>query len=225
MRTEADTGTGHVIADAGPDASIESTADATAARDAAKRPGRPRSERVDQAIIEAALEAFAERGVEGVSCEDVATRAGVGKAALYRRWPGKEELLIAALAALKSPLPRPRGESARDDLTAMLDVMARDSDDPRYARQFALLHGEGERYPRLIARYKQTVVEPRREMIRSVLRRGVETGEFRPDIDIEIAMLTLTGAVMSRGKHDSTEAAPDFAARVVDQVLQGIGVR
>jgi AcrR family transcriptional regulator len=225
MDTQADTEAGHVIANAGPDVSTEGTADATAARDAAKRPGRPRSERADQAIIEAALEAFAERGVEGVRCEDVAARAGVAKATLYRRWPGKEELLIAALAALRSPLPPPRGASVREDLTTMLDVMARDSDDPRYARQFALLHGEGERYPRLIARYKQTVVEPRREMIRSVLRRGVQTGELRPDTDIEIAMLTLTGAVMSRGKHDTKEAAPDFASRVVHQVLRGIESR
>ena len=55
----------------------------------------------------------------------------------------------------------------------MLDVMADDADDPRYAQQYALLHGEGERYPRLVARYKEQVVEPRRELIRSVLRRGI----------------------------------------------------
>jgi AcrR family transcriptional regulator len=194
------------------------------AQDAAKRPGRPRSERAEQAIIDAALEAFAERGVEGVRCEDVAARAGVGKATLYRRWPGKEELLIAALAALKSPLPAPRGESVRDDLTAMVEVMARDSDDPRYARQFAMLHGEGERYPRLLARYRDTVVEPRREIMRQVLRRGIGTGELRPDTDVEVAVLTVTGAVMARGKDEPAQRAPDFAARVVDQLLRGIAL-
>jgi AcrR family transcriptional regulator len=194
------------------------------AQDAAKRPGRPRSERAEQAILDAALDAFAERGVDGVRCEDVAARAGVGKATLYRRWPGKEDLLIAALAALKSPLPAPRGESARDDLTAMVEVMARDCDDPRYARQFAMLHGEGERYPRLMARYKETVIEPRREIIRQVIRRGIDAGEFRPDTDIEIAMLTLTGAVMARGKDVPAQAAPDFAIRVIDQLLRGIAV-
>jgi len=196
--------------------------EAETTRDAAKRPGRPRSERAEQAILDAALDAFAECGVEGVRCEDVAARAGVGKATLYRRWPGKEELLLAALAALKSPLPVPRGESVRDDLAAMVEVMARDSDDPRYARQFAMLHGEGEHYPRLKARYIETVVEPRREAIRQVIRRGMEAGELRPDTDIEIAMVTLIGAVMARGKHEFPEAAPDFAMRVVDQLLRGI---
>jgi AcrR family transcriptional regulator len=195
------------------------------ARDSARRPGRPRSERAEQAILDAALEAIAERGVEGVHCEDVAARAGVGKATLYRRWPGKEDLLIAAFGSLKSPLPEPKGESVREDLVAMLDVMARDADDPRYARQFTLLHGEGQCYPRLMARFKDEVVEPRRELIRSVLRRGIATGELRPDIDVEIAMLTLTGAVLSREKHDSHPAEPGFATRVVDELLRGFAVR
>jgi AcrR family transcriptional regulator len=199
---------------------IENLAAGTA-RDA-RRPGRPRSERAEQAILDATLDAIGECGIDGVRCEDVAARAGVGKATLYRRWQGKEELLIAAFASLKSPLPEPRGVSVREDLTAMLGVMAADADDPRYAQQFALLHGEGQRYPLLVARYKEEVVEPRRELIRSVLRRGIETGELRADIDIEVAMLALTGAVMARGKHDMTPAEPGFGGRVVDELLRGL---
>lgn len=205
---------------------LPAAGEAARAGGAPKRPGRPRSERAEQAIIEAALAAFAEHGADGVRCEDVAARAGVGKATLYRRWPGKEDLLIAALAAMKRPLPEPSGKDVRGDLIAMLQTMARDSDDPRFARQFALLHGEGERYPRLIARYKEAVIEPRRELVRTALRQGIANGQLRSGIDVEVAMLTLTGAVMSRGKHDTVAASPaDFAARVVDQVLQGIAAR
>ena len=194
------------------------------APDAARRPGRPRSERAEQSIIEATIEALAERGIDGVHCEDVAARAGVGKATLYRRWGGKEDLLIAAFAAMKHPLPEPRGESARADLIALLAVIAADADDPRFAQQYALLHGAGERYPRLVARYREQVVEPRRELVRVVLRRGIETGELRADIDVEVAMLMLTGAVMARGKHDPTPAAPGFVDRAVDELLRGIAV-
>ena len=222
MRTQADQVDSDVAASVAGTAQDAAT---DAATGAVRRPGRPRSERAEQAILDATLEAIAERGVDGVGCEDVAARAGVGKATLYRRWPGKEDLLIAAFASLKSPLPEPRGESVREDLIAMLDVMANDADDPRYARQFALLHDEGQRYPRLVKRYKEQVVEPRRELIRSVLRRGVATGELRADTDIEIAMLALTGAVMARGKHDSAPAEPCFATRVVDELLRGIGAR
>src|SRR6202453_2480352 len=159
---------------------------------AARRPGRPRREQAEQAILEAAMEAVADRGIDGVSCEDVAARAGVGKATLYRRWPGKEDLLIAAFAALKRPIPQPRGESVRDDLIAMLEVVVGDADEPRYAQHYALLHAEGERYPRLVALYKERVVEPRLEAMRSVLRRGAANGELRPDLDLEVAVLALT---------------------------------
>jgi AcrR family transcriptional regulator len=195
------------------------------ARDGARRPGRPRSERAEQAIIDATIEAMGECGIDGVRCEDVAARAGVGKATLYRRWPGKEDLLIAAFAAMRRPLPEPRGESVREDLIRLLTVIAQDADDPRHAQQYALLHGAGERYPRLVARYKERVVEPRRELVRSVLRHGIETGELRGDTDVEVAMLLLTGAMMARGKHDSAPAAPGFVDRAVDELLRGIAAR
>ena len=68
-------------------------------------PGRPRSEEADRAIIDAALDLFAESGAGGLCIEAVAARAGVGKSTIYRRWPGKEDLLVDALATLKSPLP------------------------------------------------------------------------------------------------------------------------
>jgi len=197
----------------------------TAQAEEARKPGRPRSEQAEQAIIDAALELFAERGVEGVCVEAVAAKAGVGKATIYRRWPSKEELLIAALGSLKSPMPDPQGATVREDLVEMVDVMVRDAADPRYARQFAMLHGEGENYPKLMARYYETIVQPRREVIRAALRRGIDRGELRADLDVDVAMLTLTGTVMARGKHDPTPASPGFAARVVDELLAGMTPR
>jgi AcrR family transcriptional regulator len=190
-----------------------------------RKPGRPRSEQAEQAIIDAALELFAERGVEGVCVEAVAARASVGKATIYRRWTSKEDLLIAALGSLKSPMADPQGATVREDLIELLDVMLRDANDPRYARQFAMLHGEGERYPRLMARYYETLVQPRREVIKTVLLRGIERGELRADLDVGIAMLGLTGTVMARGKHDSTPASPGFTAQVVDELLRGMAPR
>ncbi len=190
-----------------------------------RRPGRPRSEDADRAIIDAALSLFAESGPEGLCIEKVAARAGVGKATIYRRWPGKEELLLDALAALRVPLPRPKGKSVRSDLIALLEAMGRESADPRRARQFALLHGEGAKYPRLIARYNETVVEPRREVIRSVLRRGVGTGELREGTDIEAAMFMLSGAVLIRSRFGLQPIEDGYARRVVDELLRGLASR
>ncbi len=191
-----------------------------------RRPGRPRSEQAEQAIIEATLDLFAEEGFEGVCVEAVAARAGVGKATIYRRWPHKEELLLAAFGSLKSPYPEPAGVSVRDDLLAMVKVMCADKADPRKARRYALLFGEGEKYPRLMARYMETVVEPRRDVMRAVIRRGIETGELRPDTDVEVALLALTGVVLAKEKSGDPDALNDeFAARVVDGVLLGLAAR
>src|SRR5262250_1415098 len=84
----------------------------------ARRPGRPRSERADQAILSAALDLFAECGPDALCIEQVAAKAGVGKATIYRRWPGKEEMLMDAVSMLRTQLPEPQGRSVRADLIA-----------------------------------------------------------------------------------------------------------
>jgi AcrR family transcriptional regulator len=209
-----------VILDQGPGTETE-----TGPAETSRRPGRPRSEQAEHAIIEATLDLFAERGFEGVCVEAVAARAGVGKATIYRRWPNKEELLLAALSSMKSPIPELKGVSVRDDLVAMLTVMAADKADPRKARRYALLLGEGQKYPRLMARYKETVVEPRHEALRAVIRRGIATGELRADTDVEIVRLVLTGTILAKEKSAAGELNGDFAARVVDELLLGLAPR
>jgi AcrR family transcriptional regulator len=149
----------------------------------------------------------------------------VGKATIYRRWPGKEDLLLDAIAALKAPLPEPAGRSAREDLVTLLGVMCSETADPRRARQFALLLGEGAKYPRLMARYMETVLEPRREVIRAVLRRGIAAGELRPDLDVDAALFMLTGAVVARRGHEQSAIPPDYPERVVDELLRGLAAR
>ena len=214
-----------VIVDQGPVADATAgTLDPPETR-RAKGPGRPRSEQAEQAIIEATLDLFAEQGFDGVCVEAVAARAGVGKATIYRRWANKEELLLAALGSMKSPYPEPGGVSVRDDLVAMLSVMCADMADPRKARRYALLLGEGERYPRLMARYKETVVQPRRELMRSVIRRGIASGELRAGTDEEIAVLALTGTVLAKGKEAGARLDGDLAARIVDELMLGLKAR
>jgi AcrR family transcriptional regulator len=189
------------------------------------RRGRPRSEQAERAIIDAALDLFAESGAEGLCIEKVAARAGVGKATIYRRWPGKEDLLLDALGALRAPLPEPKGESVREDLVTLLDAMRSEAVDPRQLRQVALLLGEGARYPRLIERYVETVVEPRRDIVRAVLRRGVATGELRDGTNIELAADMLTGAVLARTRLTHDRPDRGYARRVVDELLTGLASR
>jgi AcrR family transcriptional regulator len=188
--------------------------------------GRPRSMQAERAIIDAALDEFAEAGPQGLAIEKVAAKAGVGKATIYRRWPGKEDLLLDAISAMRTELPVPKGESVREDLASLLDAMSRESGDPRWARQFALLLGDGGAYPRLLERYLETVVEPRRESVRNVLRSGVATGELRQETNIEVAIDLLIGAVLARPRRGSRERADrGYARQVVDELLTGLASR
>jgi AcrR family transcriptional regulator len=189
-----------------------------------RRRGRPRSPEAEKAILAAALELFAERGPDALGIEQVAARAGVGKATIYRRWRGKEDMLLDAVGTLGSRLPVPQGRSVRADLIAILDWLCREAADPRRARLFALLQGEGARYPRLLARYRETVVEPRRELVSLVLRRGVATGELRENTDIDAAALLLNGAVFASMSGQAHADARD-ARRLVEELMRGLASR
>jgi AcrR family transcriptional regulator len=189
-----------------------------------RRRGRPRSALAEQAILTAALDLIAERGPEGLGIEQVAARAGVGKATIYRRWPGKEDMLLDAVGSLGSDLPVPQGRSVRADLVALLDSFCREAADPRRVRLFALLLGEGLRYPRLLARYTAAVVQPRQAVVASVLRRGLATGELREDTDIEAATFLLNGAVLaSMSRRENVDAR--YARRVVEELMRGLAAR
>ncbi|MGC9668548.1 TetR/AcrR family transcriptional regulator [Planosporangium sp. 12N6] len=196
----------------------------TAPADSDRRaPGRPRSARADEAIIAAVLDLFVEgHSAEAISVEAIAARAGVGKATIYRRWPNKEAVIVEAVASMKGPVPAVRGESVRDDLVALLARVSQQKDD-RAVKIMSCLLSEVQRSSTLQGCYRE-VVEPRRQMMREVLRRGMRTGELRPDLDVELALNLLAGPVLvhSMMRPDAEPPDEDLATRVVDAVLRGI---
>jgi AcrR family transcriptional regulator len=189
-----------------------------------RAPGRPRSERAAKAIIEATLDLLAEEGgVAGVSIEAVASRAGVGKTTIYRRWPNKEALIIDALAALKEPFPTPVGASVRDDLIAIARAFVADKADKKRLACYWSITGGAERYPDLITRFSREVIEPRRDVIRVVLRRGIASGELRPDLDVEVTLWLIMGALAQRARAFGAGPVPeDFPDRVIDALMTGL---
>jgi len=85
------------------------------------RGGRPRDESREQAILDAAIDLLAEVGYEGMSIEAVAVRAKSSKATIYRRWPGKAELVADAMRRRSEPILEdlPDTGSLRSDLLAL----------------------------------------------------------------------------------------------------------
>ncbi|HET8659783.1 MAG TPA: TetR/AcrR family transcriptional regulator [Micromonosporaceae bacterium] len=190
---------------------------------AARPPGRPRSARADEAIIEAVLDLLAEgTPVDALSIEAVAARAGVGKATIYRRWANKDALLLDAIRALKGVPPQPAGASLRDDLVALVGSINR-SQDRRALRVMPCLVPEVHRNPEHY-RIFQEMIEQRRDVMRGVLRRGVESGELRADLDVELALTLLTAPMLVQKVlrwHPGLDEAT-LPEQVVDAVLRGI---
>ncbi|GAA5046016.1 AcrR family transcriptional regulator [Thermocatellispora tengchongensis] len=196
--------------------------------EATARPaGRPRSAKAEKAIIDATLDLMGEGvGISELSIEAIATRAGVGKTTIYRRWSNKEDLVVDALAALKAPLPPLPGTSVREDLICYLDAIRQESRHPRLRCVMHLAQSEYERHPRLAERFHEVAIEPRRRTLRAVLQRGIDNGELRPGLNVEIAMAAIVGTMiwLNRWQAVSAEEPPgSSAADVVDELLRGFG--
>jgi AcrR family transcriptional regulator len=194
--------------------------------DAPRPPGRPRSVRADEAIIEATLDLLAEGStVEALSIEAIATRAGVGKATIYRRWAGKDALLLDALRRLKGVPPQPAGDSIRDDLVLLVGAVGQNVD-PRAAKIMPCLVPEVNRSPDHYQVY-QNIIAPRRQLMREVLRRGISEGVLRADLDVEVTMALLSGPMLIQRMLRWHPELDDriLPETVVDAVLEGARAR
>jgi AcrR family transcriptional regulator len=205
---------------------VTTTTDAAPADQERKSPGRPRSARADEAIIEAVLDLLAEgTPAEALSIEAVAARAGVGKATIYRRWSNKEALLVDAVASVKGEPPRVAGESVRDDLVTLLRPVAAPAN-TRAGKIVPCLLSQMQRSPELSGVY-QKITEPRREQMLEVLRRGMAGGELRPDLDPDLVMAVLVGPLVAQtlvGWNPRLDRA-GLAERVVDLLWPAIIAR
>ena len=164
----------------------------------ARRPGRPRSAEADEAILEAAVELFAEVGLEGLTIEGVAARAGVGKATIYRRYPCKVDLVVAAARCFtQGPVLPPDTGSTRGDLRELVDGLIEILTTTPLGRVLPILVAARTRVAELDRAYADIVAEKRaRSMI--VVRRAIERGDLRADVDPELVIDSYVSPIFYR---------------------------
>jgi AcrR family transcriptional regulator len=191
-----------------------------------KRRGRPRSEKAHTAILDAATELLLEQGLETVSMDEVAERAGVSKATIYRWWPSKQTLALDALYHewdTARPEPPDTG-SLRADLLALLRPWIRRIRTRPYGRVVAELVAEAQTNPDFASIYRARFVAPRREPARALLSRAIDRGELAPNSDVELALDLVYGPLYHRLLHGHAPLNDRFIQDVVDTVLAGLGV-
>jgi len=176
---------------------------------------------LERAILDAALEQLSTVGWNGLTMEGVAAGAQTGKAAVYRRWPSKEDLVADALRA-----GLPRFEDAPDlgEVREDLLELCRQVREAMYSRPgFALravIHecdqAQAERFHAVIF---NGVVEPGVELLREIVNRGIERGEVRPDAANDHVFDAIPAMMMYRSKMRACEWNDREVEEMIDQFV------
>jgi AcrR family transcriptional regulator len=189
----------------------------------ARTPGRPRDPEVDRAILAATIELLGEEGFGGLSIEAVAAHAGVGKTTVYRRWPSKIALVVDVLTHLKSPLDMaiPDEMDTRDALVRVLSEIVRAQANEPTGRLLAGLVGAMSRDAELADAVRAGLVSGRRNVVIGLIERGIDRGEIRPDVDVEVIADLLGGPVVMRTLITGRPVTSRLARQIVELVLDG----
>jgi len=186
--------------------------------------GRPRSEEAHRAILAAVVELLSEHGLGGLTIEAVAARAGVGKTTIYRRWETKNELVLEAMEQLRPPGPPPDTGSLLGDLGALVAVQRERLEASLLPRVIPRVLGESLEDPDLHAQIVERAVNPIRDILGEIVRRALDRGELREDLDVETMIDILHASpiyalLMARGAIDAVAGVPE---RVVPLLLEGV---
>ena len=185
----------------------------------AARAGRPRSPACDAAILDAAAELFCDVGYDALSMEGVAARAGVGKTTIYRRYPTKLELVIAASEHMGAGVPPfvERGD-IRADLLAIAQAFAQMLTVTDVGRAIPMMIVAKTQNPEL-ARAHDAFVASRRAVSIGVVRRAIDRGELPADAEPELISDLLTGPIMLRVLVTGAPVTPRYLEQLVDSIL------
>jgi AcrR family transcriptional regulator len=184
--------------------------------------GRPRSDQVDQAILHAASALLSERGLGAMTIEDVAARAGVGKASIYRRWPTKGTLALDAflIEFLTQQPPVDKG-TLEDDLREALSQWSATVVGTPTGRALVGLVAEAQLDGDLAQGWIERVMTPVRVQHRAMVDRAIGRGEIPAQSDVDVIMDLLYGAAYHRLLQGHLEITPGFIELVARVVAEG----
>jgi AcrR family transcriptional regulator len=180
---------------------------------------RRRGEALERAIFTAVLDQLCTVGYPGVTMEGIAACAHTGKAALYRRWASKEDLIVDALEhVLPSMADLPDHGNLRDDMLDVLRRLTSIINSPTGGALKCLL-GESDREHPFVKLVHERVLMPRKRMFQEVLQRAIERGEARPDVIETLAAEVGPAMVAQRFLAEGPPVPDSYLVSVVDDVV------
>jgi TetR/AcrR family transcriptional regulator len=208
--------------------------------DVAGRRGRRKESRPGE-LLEAALDLFVEKGFAATRAEEVAARAGVSKGTLFLYFPSKEELFKAVVrenisgrfAEWNEEFETFEGTTA-DMVRYCMRVWWERLGATRASGITKLIIAEARNFPDIAAFYQQEVIRPGTLLVRRILQRGVDRGEFRPlDLDYAVFSIVAPMIFLIMMKHSLGACAPQdfvldpdrYVTSQVETLLRGLCVR
>ncbi|MFF7857820.1 TetR/AcrR family transcriptional regulator C-terminal ligand-binding domain-containing protein [Streptomyces sp. NPDC007904] len=198
-------------------------------RTPASRTGRPRSAAADAAILAATRQALVELGWSKLTLEQVAIRAGVAKTTLYRRWAGKNELVVDAVAELFDELRLPDRGSLAADIEDVVLQFAAILDRPEARSGLMAVVAESTRDDALRERIRASIVERQKRLVLAGRSRAQARGELPPETDPDEAARTVdlifdmvAGAVVHRTLVSSEPADQRWVHGFTRVLLSGL---
>ncbi|HET8618849.1 MAG TPA: TetR/AcrR family transcriptional regulator [Acidimicrobiales bacterium] len=185
---------------------------------AERRPGRPRDARADETIMRASVEVLADKGPSGFTVDEVAARAGCGKATIYRRWPSRANLLLDTAHRMGLEPDVVDTGSVRDDLVVLMSQLGTKLRETPAGRIMPAVIAEASVNPEMRA-VLGAFVRDRRQRPRDVVVRGIERGQVRADTDVDLLLDVLGGTVFYRELVSGEPADEEFVGRLLDVVL------
>ncbi|MEH1841637.1 MAG: TetR/AcrR family transcriptional regulator [Nostoc sp.] len=186
--------------------------------------GRPRSIQADQAIVQATLDLLAEVGYESMSIEAIASRAGVGKTTIYRRYTSKEELVADAIESLRDDLVIPDTGRFWGDMDILINNAAKKIDSPLGRQTLALIISTASSNPKFAEVYWTKYTKLRRKAFSKVLERAKSRGEIHKDADVDLIIDLLSGSLYyALIFKPTTEPVETYMRRTINLLLKGIG--
>ena len=171
--------------------------------------------------MEAARSLLAEKGFAGTTVEAIASRAGVGKATIYRRWPTREALLLAVTTADLPDIPTPDTGDLRQDLRLIFTTLAEQIRVAGPASYLGDLIGESTRNPAMRKDF-QAMIQQRRSLCADVVAQARKRGEVRKSIDPDLVLDLISGSIFYRKLFSDEEADASYVEQAIDAVLDGI---
>ncbi|MFF8605662.1 TetR/AcrR family transcriptional regulator [Streptomyces sp. NPDC015346] len=187
--------------------------------------GRPRDSRAHQAILTATAELVTELGYANTSIGAVASRAGVGKDTVYRRWSGKAELVYEAVFTQAEAAPVPDSGTLMGDLTALLQALLQEFTAPAAAAALPGLLADFAATPELRTRIRTQFLAPAKDGLVAVFERAAQRGEWDRGVPVDLVLDTLAGAVFFHVGLVGEHPGPRLASQLATIVSRGIETR